>query len=77
MIDCEVCGESHADLVEGTKYCIAADDCCLEISGLVGTFTGWRASDDGTVVHDGATFAEGFVLGPSWSSSGWDFEVVG
>lgn len=71
-----MCGDSHVALVVGIKYRIAAHDCCLEIDGLTGTFTGWRASSDGTVVHDVLTFAEGFVMGPSWSTSGWDFEPL-
>lgn len=70
---CPRCDEAHVQLVAGQRYRIDAEDCCLNIYGLIGTFVSWEPSGDGTVPCDVMRFAEGFTLGPSWSRSEAEF----
>jgi hypothetical protein len=74
---CEECGEEHAIFIPGKRYRIDAEDCCLKIYGLVGTFVKWKILEEsGNLYHIAAIFEEGFELLESWASTGWEIEEL-
>jgi len=74
---CEECGDEHAIFIPGKKYKINAEDCCLKIYDLVGTFVKWKGIEEkGIFFHTTALFEEGFGLEESWASNGWEIEEL-
>jgi hypothetical protein len=81
-IECGVCHEEHPDLVPGKRYRINADDCCLNVVGLVVDFIGWKPLEPPGQTPEPhwdpifGTVYGSFTMGEKWAMTGWDIEKV-